>query len=169
MQRLALVADCFLDTVRYSGGATTTDAMAAGLKVVTLDGRAGLDDRRLFSSPVGRLSQSLVHQTHEGAHARNMVVTSLKDYEDVVVRLAIARWHPPRSDPSTLLMAAGGWAQTFTHLVFSMAELAVAESSGWRTSANGTREQRFGSPGAHLFFPTQSTYPEPEQYVVNSS
>lgn len=68
------VADLFLDTLPFNGGATVSDALWAGLPVLTCAGRAY----------AARMAGSLLHATG----LPELVATSLTDYEALAVRLA---------------------------------------------------------------------------------
>ncbi|HXH03241.1 MAG TPA: tetratricopeptide repeat protein, partial [Candidatus Competibacteraceae bacterium] len=73
LARLPL-ADLILDTVRYSGGATTSNCLWAGVPVLTM----------LGNRYVSRMSASLLH----AVGLPELVVDSLADYEETAVRLA---------------------------------------------------------------------------------
>jgi predicted O-linked N-acetylglucosamine transferase (SPINDLY family) len=67
-------ADLFLDTQPYNAHATTTDALWAGLPVLTCSG----------SAFAGRVAASLLH----GAGLSELVTASLEDYEALALKLA---------------------------------------------------------------------------------
>jgi protein O-GlcNAc transferase len=67
-------ADLFLDTSPYNGGAVVSDALWAGLPVVTLIG----------STLVGRMAASLLH----AINLPELITTNLGDYESLVCTLA---------------------------------------------------------------------------------
>ena len=68
------LADLFLDTFPFNGGTTTSDALWAGLPVVTLSGDA-------FAS---RMSASLLH----AVGLPELAVQTLAEYESLALRLA---------------------------------------------------------------------------------
>ena len=68
------VADLFLDTAPFNGGTTASDALWAGLPVLTCAGRT-------FSS---RMAGSLLH----AVDMPQLITTNLQDYEDLAVKLA---------------------------------------------------------------------------------
>ncbi|MGP0090120.1 MAG: tetratricopeptide repeat protein [Xanthobacteraceae bacterium] len=68
------LADLFLDTLPYNAGATASDALWAGLPVITCSGHA-------FTA---RMAGSLLH----GAGLPELVTHSLEDYEALALRLA---------------------------------------------------------------------------------
>lgn len=73
--------------VRYSGGATTADALAAGIPVVALVGGASQ-----AGSPVARLSVSQIlgaaQQGQRSFPSEAILVVSMKDYENAIVDIA---------------------------------------------------------------------------------
>ncbi|WP_296001150.1 glycosyltransferase [Rugamonas sp.] len=71
------VADLFLDTAPFNGGTTASDALWAGLPVITCAGRT-------FSS---RMAGSLLH----AVDLPQLITTSLADYEALAVELALDR------------------------------------------------------------------------------
>src|SRR5260221_11748186 len=76
------LADLFLDTLPYNGGATTSDALWAGLPVLTCSGEA-------FAA---RYAGSLLH----GVDLPEMITHSLAEYESLAYQLAT---DPPRLTP----------------------------------------------------------------------
>lgn len=68
-------ADLALDTYPYNGGATTSNALFAGVPVVTLQGK----------NYAARMSSSLI----AAAGIPEMITTNLKDYENLAVELAL--------------------------------------------------------------------------------
>lgn len=68
------LADLFLDTLPFNGGTTVSDALWAGLPVVTCSGRT-------FAS---RMAGSLLH----AIGLPELITTSLSDYENLAVTLA---------------------------------------------------------------------------------
>ena len=73
LARLQL-ADICLDTVPFNGGATTSDALWAGVPVVTCSGK----------SFAARMSGSLLH----AVHLPELVTQSLSEYEQLALQLA---------------------------------------------------------------------------------
>jgi predicted O-linked N-acetylglucosamine transferase (SPINDLY family) len=73
LSRLAL-ADLFLDTLPYNAGATASDALWAGLPVLTCSGE----------TYVGRMAGALL----TAAELPQLITTSLEDYERLALRLA---------------------------------------------------------------------------------
>jgi predicted O-linked N-acetylglucosamine transferase (SPINDLY family) len=73
LRRLAL-ADLFLDTLPYNAGATASDALWAGLPVVTCSGE----------TYVGRMAGALL----TAAELPQLITTSLEAYERLALRLA---------------------------------------------------------------------------------
>jgi predicted O-linked N-acetylglucosamine transferase (SPINDLY family) len=69
-----LVCDLFLDTFPYNGGATTSDALWAGLPVITLQGRS-------FASRYG--SSLLTAIGHP-----ELITKNLQEYKNLAIRLA---------------------------------------------------------------------------------
>jgi hypothetical protein len=157
IQRLRQCADVFLDSAGvYSGGATIADAIAAGLPVVALASRAGLnDDFQILkqwqvpsgSSPVARLAVSLLagsEQDHpslgEIASLHHMV-SGLKEYEDVVVNLAMCyristfikiapssqHGNSSRSQSTSNVVRLLQWGAAFTRSIFAMTEATAAK------------------------------------------
>jgi len=72
-------ADLFLDTLYYGAHSTASDAVRGGLPVLTLPGDA-------FPRRVGL---SLLNNLASTTFSSGLIVTSMKDYEDVAVYLAL--------------------------------------------------------------------------------
>ena len=68
------VADLFLDTLPFNAGATASDALWAGVPLVTC----------LGDSFVGRYAASLLH----AAGVPELITSSLEDYEELALQLA---------------------------------------------------------------------------------
>jgi predicted O-linked N-acetylglucosamine transferase (SPINDLY family) len=73
LARLPL-ADLYLDTLPYNGGATSSDVLWAGVPVITCAGR----------SYAARMSGSLLH----ALHMPELVTATLPRYEEVALQLA---------------------------------------------------------------------------------
>ena len=90
-------ADLFLDSLHYGAHTTASDALWAGVPVLTLPGRA----------PAARVAASLGR-----AAGAPLLARSLVEYEDMAVRLA--RAPPPGTLPGEAAPAAARAAQSPT-------------------------------------------------------
>jgi predicted O-linked N-acetylglucosamine transferase (SPINDLY family) len=104
------LADLFLDTLPYNAHTTASDALWAGLPVLTCQGRA-------FA---GRVAASLLH----AIGLPELVTHSLADYEDLALRLA--------GEPSELEAIRRKLAQNrLTHPLFDTGRFARHIEAGY--------------------------------------
>mmetsp|Transcript_34191 Transcript_34191/g.88272 ORF Transcript_34191/g.88272 Transcript_34191/m.88272 type:complete len:234 (-) Transcript_34191:143-844(-) len=106
LMRLAL-ADIYLDTLSYNGHTTTTDALWAGLNVVTLRGdmwasrvatslirSLDLREKMEFSSRKGSFCVDEERSSFTQITSRHKVASTLDEYENMAVELGCSE-HPP--------------------------------------------------------------------------
>jgi predicted O-linked N-acetylglucosamine transferase (SPINDLY family) len=120
------LADLFLDTLPYNAHTTASDALWAGLPLVTCRGRA-------FA---GRVAASLLH----AVGLPELVTTSLADYEALALRLA--------GDPALLAAVRAKLAQNLTSCALFDTErfcrhIEAAYARMWDTFMRGEPPQSF--------------------------
>jgi predicted O-linked N-acetylglucosamine transferase (SPINDLY family) len=126
--RLAL-ADLFLDTFPYNAGTVASDALRAGLPVLTRRGRA-------FAS---RMAASLLEAVELGG----LITSDDMAYKDLAIQLATDRQGVLKAARAHL--ATGAWARTIGDTVHFTRRLERALESVWHATSGGA--VRLGSDG----------------------